>query len=102
MQKQYANITEEQSMEFAMTPGISARTNHILLPKDDYYKNSGYGLYMTKELALAYGGSFIICSGKSAIIYILSNLKINFNLFFLEQQYRYALKLIEIIILVTS
>lgn len=69
MQKQYANITEEQSMEFAMTPGISARTNHILLPKDDYYKNSGYGLYMTKELALAYGGSFIICSGKSAIRY---------------------------------
>ena len=69
MQKQYANITEEQSMNFAMTPGISARSNHAFYSVDNYYKNSGYGLYMTKELALAYGGSFIICSGKSAIRY---------------------------------
>ena len=66
MSKRYKDLPEDVLMKYAMTPGLSALSNHAYLEKDDYYKNSGYGLYMTKELALAYEGSFIICSGNYA------------------------------------
>ena len=66
MQKRYSNMSEQDLINHAMKPGISALTNHSYLEKDDPYGNSGYGLYITKELALAYGGSFILCSGNYA------------------------------------
>ena len=66
MQQRYRTMSEQDLINHAMAPGISALTNHAYLDKNDYYGNSGYGLYITKELALSYGGSFILCSGNYA------------------------------------
>lgn len=60
-------------LRLACKPGISARSNYRYLEKDDPWRNSGYGLYIMKELALAYHGSFILCSGGNAIRYSLNN-----------------------------
>lgn len=69
MEKRFMGFSERKLMEYAMAPGISALSNHQFLEKDDYYENSGYGLFMTKELALSYGGSFILCSGNYGVRY---------------------------------
>ena len=81
MEKRYQG-TEQELLEKAMFPGLTARSNHQFLPRDDYYRNSGYGLYLTKELALAYDGYFIICSGKYAYKYTQKKTEI-INTFFL-------------------
>ena len=57
-------------LRLACKPGVSARSNYRYLTKEDPWRNSGYGLYIMKELALAYGGSFILCSGEHAIRYL--------------------------------
>lgn len=73
MRTRFENLGELDSLEYAMTPGISALSNHAYLDKDDYYGNSGYGLYMTKELALTYGGNFTLCSGNYAKKYFVKD-----------------------------
>lgn len=57
-------------LRLACKPGVSAKSNYRYLAKDDPWRNSGYGLYIMKELALAYDGSFILCSGEHAIRYL--------------------------------
>ena len=69
MERKFKLTDEVEIMKYSMLPGISAQSNHTLLPRGDYYQNSGYGLYITKELALAYDGSFILCSGNCALRY---------------------------------
>ena len=69
MEKRFVGLSEKKLIEYAMTPGMSALSNHKYLEKDNYYGNSGYGLYMTKELALSYGGGFILCSGNYGVRY---------------------------------
>lgn len=59
--------TEKELLYLSMQPGISARSNFRYLDKDDPWRNSGYGLYMMQKLALLYGGSFLLCSGKHAV-----------------------------------
>ena len=56
-------------LRLACKPGVSARSNYRYLEKDDPWLNSGYGLYIMKELSIAYEGSFILCSGNHAIRY---------------------------------
>lgn len=56
-------------LRLACEPGVSAKSNYRYLDKDDPWRNSGYGLYIMKELALTYGGSFLLCSGNHAIRY---------------------------------
>lgn len=56
-------------LRLACKPGVSARSNYRYLEKDDPWRNSGYGLYIMKELSLAYRGSFILCSSDHAIRY---------------------------------
>lgn len=56
-------------LKLSMFPGISARSNYGWFNDDNAYKNSGYGLYITKELALAYDGSFMLCSGNYVLNY---------------------------------
>ncbi len=56
-------------LRLACKPGVSAKSNYRYLEKDDPWRNSGYGLYIMKELALAYDGSFLLCSGNHAIRY---------------------------------
>ena len=60
---------EANLLRLACKPGVSARSNYRYLENDNPWRNSGYGLFIMKELALAYGGSFILCSGNNAIRY---------------------------------
>lgn len=70
MKNRFFDKTEKERLFLAMKPGISAMTNHCFFKgNDNYYSNSGYGLYITKELAIAYGGLFTILSGNHAIRY---------------------------------
>lgn len=63
------NAKEEKLLELACKPGISAKSNYSFLDEDSQWRNSGYGLYILKELALAYHGYFVLCSGKHALLY---------------------------------
>ena len=60
--KIYKNASEEELLRMATAPGVSAKSNHRYLDKNDGWRNSGYGLYILKRLALEYGGSLMICS----------------------------------------
>lgn len=60
---------EENLLRLACKPGVSARSNYKYLERDDPWRNSGYGLFIMKELALSYGGSFMLCSGNNALRY---------------------------------
>lgn len=63
MARRYKNRTEEELFNMALLPGVSAQSNHLFLGKYDFWRNSGYGLYVLNELAPLYGGSFLLCSG---------------------------------------
>lgn len=62
----YSTKNDEELIRLACEPGVSARSNFDYLDKSDGWRNSGYGLYCLRKLAIAYGGSFLLCSGKYA------------------------------------
>lgn len=60
---------DEEAIHLALQPGVSrtfapGSANY----SDDEWKNSGYGLYMVSRLCDRLGGSFILASGKSALL----------------------------------
>ena len=63
----YSAKDEKELIRLACNPGISSRSNYRYLEKDNAWRNSGYGLYPMRKLAVAYGGSFLICSGNYAL-----------------------------------
>lgn len=63
----YSEESEETLIKMACEPGISARSNFSYFIRGDAWRNSGYGLYLLRKLAVAYGGSFLICSGNYAL-----------------------------------
>lgn len=63
----YSSKDEKELILLACNPGISARSNFSFFEKEDPLRNSGYGLYAMRKLAVAYGGSFWICSGNYAL-----------------------------------
>lgn len=63
----YLKKSEEELIRLACEPGVSARSNYSHLDKNDTWRNSGYGLYLMRKLAVAYGGYFLICSGNYAL-----------------------------------
>lgn len=65
-------LNELDLLKLACKPGISALSNYAYLEDLDPWRNSGYGLYMIKELCLAYGGSFMICSGNYALRFFVN------------------------------
>lgn len=65
--KRIKNKSELQLMHLAALPGISAKSNWTFLDRDDSWKNSGYGLFVLRRLANIYGGSFLLCSGNTAL-----------------------------------
>lgn len=69
LNKSIKDMTEEEIIQFATEPGVSARSNHTYLDKDDSWRNSGYGLYALRELAKEYTGSFLLCSKNRALKY---------------------------------
>lgn len=65
--KAYSCESEERLIKLACDPGVSSRSNFKYLEKDDAWRNSGYGLFLMRKLAVAYGGSFLLCSGNYAL-----------------------------------
>ena len=63
----YSGKDEETLIRLACDPGVSSRSNFSYLDKDDVWRNSGYGLYLMRKMSVAYGGSFLICSGNYAL-----------------------------------
>lgn len=63
----YSDKDEETLIKLACDPGVSSRSNFSYLDKDDVWRNSRYGLYLMRKLSVAYGGSFLICSGNYAL-----------------------------------
>ncbi len=64
--------TDLEALELCMSPGISSCSNHKWLedyPGEESFKNSGYGLYLVKELCLKYNGHFKIASGGYQLTY---------------------------------
>lgn len=61
-------LPEKELLRFSCKPGVTAGSNFYLDPNDPW-RNSGYGLYTMKELAIAYRGTFMICSGNHALGY---------------------------------
>lgn len=66
--KAYSDESDENLIKLACEPGVSSRSNFTYLTRDDAWRNSGYGLFLMRKLAVAYGGSFILCSGNYALI----------------------------------
>ncbi len=62
-------LDDLELLKHACKPGVTAQSNYSYLDEYDPNRNSGYGLYNMKELALAYGGIFLICSGKYGVLY---------------------------------
>lgn len=59
---QYSGLDDETLIKKACDPGVTAGSN-FYLDKEDVWRNSGYGLYFMRKLAVKYGGSFRITSG---------------------------------------
>jgi len=60
--------TDEEALRLALLPGVSGVAFKGARPRrTDEWANSGYGLFMTSELC-ARGGSFMICSGSTAVL----------------------------------
>lgn len=71
--KQYEIESDLDAIKFSVLPGITRTTNK----KDPYdiFSNSGYGLFMTRNICKKYG-DFAICSGKKCCIFSGNNYKI--------------------------
>lgn len=81
MSRLYKERTEEELMQLALQPGVSAKSNHAYLDKNDYWRNSGYGLYILNELAPIYNGSFLFCSGGVALHNTINGIKLHSTLY---------------------
>jgi len=75
LKKRIKGKTEKELMYMAALPGISAKSNHAFLDKDDFWRNSGYGLYVLREFSKAYNGSFMLCSKNIALHQINGKVK---------------------------
>lgn len=76
----FGKDTDEEAIRKALTPGISALSNHSYAPED--YKNSGYGLALVKRIIQRTDGLFSIASGTKSITFtaeeeIINNCDIN-------------------------
>ncbi|WP_171237656.1 hypothetical protein [Ruegeria sp. HKCCA5763] len=61
---EYKDLNDREALYAALMPGISG--NPFAGMGNDYWQNSGYGLYMTNRICRN-GGSFFICSGNSGV-----------------------------------
>ena len=65
--KPYSHESEKNLIQMACNPGVTARSNYSYIENGNAWRNSGYGLYLLRKLSVAYGGSFLICSGDYAL-----------------------------------
>ena len=64
--------TDKDALNFALLPSISSKVAYGKKQKrksDDFWKNSGFGLYMTHRIA-GMGGDFFIASGRHGLQWI--------------------------------
>lgn len=66
LEKKYEVSTHRDALKLAIQPGVTKAD--ITDDVDDYWANSGYGLFVLSELAQR-TGNFILCSGSSAMKY---------------------------------
>lgn len=66
-EKWYNLNTDEEALRKALTPGLSALSNHSYASED--YKNSGYGLALVKRIIQHTKGLFSIASGTKSITF---------------------------------
>lgn len=78
----YRNKDESELLRMATDPGISAKSNHALLDKKDGWRNSGYGLYAIKKLAIEYGGSLMVCSNNYCDYYVRNGTIAHYETYF--------------------
>jgi hypothetical protein len=65
--------TDLEAIRLALEPGISGVAYRgARLNRNDYWANSGYGLFMTSKLC-ALGGSFFVCSGSASLLWERGN-----------------------------
>lgn len=62
LSKKFAISKTKHALEMAISPGISSGN----IDSDDYYANSGFGLYITSELCKRYG-KFALCSSEGML-----------------------------------
>jgi hypothetical protein len=59
---------DSEAIQMALMPGVSSKKyKGIPDDRDDYWQNSGFGLYMCCRIC-GNGGDFLICSGNHAIL----------------------------------
>ena len=80
--KRIKDKSEKELLYLSAKPGISAMSNHSYLSKDDYYRNSGYGLYALRKLCYQYGGDFLLCSGNYALLQTADKKVIEYDTFY--------------------
>jgi hypothetical protein len=64
---------DEDALRLSLKPGVSRTFSPLVKQRhtdDDYWKNSGYGLYMASQICANLGGSFLIASGDSSLLII--------------------------------
>lgn len=81
MSSRFPDKDENELMYLSAMPGVSALSNHKYLDKNNTWRNSGYGLYALRRLAVLYGGSFLLCSGNIALHQTSNGVK-KFDTFF--------------------
>jgi anti-sigma regulatory factor (Ser/Thr protein kinase) len=65
----------KEAICLSLQPGVSGVVKSMRKKSDGDWRNSGYGLYMTRSLAQI-GGTFLICGGDDALL--LNNVASNF------------------------
>jgi len=67
--------SDSDAVKFSLMPGISGKMfEGVKKRKDDFWQNSGYGLYMTNRICRN-GGNFFICSGTCGMLLTPTNKK---------------------------
>lgn len=66
--QRFRNKSELELLKMSIQPGVSAKSNHSYLGKKDSWRNSGYGLFVLKELCKNYEAPFYLCSNNFALI----------------------------------
>jgi hypothetical protein len=71
----FRNLSNKESVEMSLMPSVSGKIHSTRV--SDVWFNSGYGLFMTSELA-RHGGNFVIVSGDIGI-YLSRKTKMNYR-----------------------
>ncbi len=75
---------DDDLIKLALKPGVTAQSN-FWTAADEADKNSGYGLYVVKELCKVFSEGFIVASGSHAILESSRQRRIEGKAYFISQ-----------------